>query len=591
MELSLEPRELLRVFRRRFWWFVLPAALIGLIAVAAIALTPPVYRSEATILVESQDIPEDLVPSLITDYVDRRLDVLTRRVTLTDNLLELVERYDLYPELQETLSRSELAERMRENIVMEVISTEINDPNTGRSSESTVAFSIQFDYKNQQDARRVVDELVSLYLSLNVESRRQLAEQATSFFTDERERLDERIANLERELATFQTANRELLPEEAAFKRQLLANLEQRLQNLQSSFQSLREREGFLETQLALTDEYESNDLRGRLGTTPETQLELSRAELATARARYSDSHPDVVRLEREVRSLEAVTGARAGTGAALAEREAALAAELGALRQRYTADHPDVRRVQRELAAVRASFADAAGGGAPAAERNDAYIQLSAQLNSVRAEIRAVENQLAAIEEERLALMEQLARAPAVEREYAGLVRNLESAVAQRDQLSEKETTASLSGSLETQAISERLTLAEPATLPREPISPNVTLILALGIVLAGGGGGMSMVAAEFLDRSVRSTAQLARLVGDTPLAAIPTLVSPRERRRLWIRRGAIAVVVVVLVAAGLVWFDRQVRPLSVLGYQVQATVAEWFAATFAGASEEPGG
>lgn len=591
MELSLEPRELLRVVRRRFWWFVLPATLVGLIAVAAIALMPSVYRSEATILVQSQEIPEDLVPSLITDYVDRRLDVLTRRVTQTDNLLDLIERYDLYPELQETLPRNALATRMRNDIVMEVISTEINDPATGRSSESTVAFRIQFDYKNRQDARRVVDELVSLYLSLNVESRRQLAEQATSFFTDERERLDERIVNLEEELATFQTANRALLPEEAAFKRQLLANLEQRLQNLQSSFQSLREREGFLETQLALTDEYEPADLRGRLGTTPETQLELSRAELATARARYSDSHPDVVRLEREVRSLAAVTGARTGTGAALAEREAALAAELAALRERYTADHPDVRRVERELAAVRASFADAARGGTPTAARNDAYIQLSAQLNSVRAEIRAIESQLAAIEEERLALLEQLARAPAVEREYTRLMRNLESAVAQRDQLSEKETTAALSGSLETQAISERLTLAEPATLPREPISPNVPLILALGVVLAGGSGGASMVLAELLDRSVRSTAQLARLVGDTPLAVIPTLVSARERRRLWMRRGAIAVVVVLLGAAGLVWVDRQVRPLSVLGYQVQATVTEWFAATFAGSSEEPGG
>jgi hypothetical protein len=146
------------------------------------------------------------------------------------------------------------------------------------------------------------------------------------------------------------------------------------------------------------------------------------------------------------------------------------------------------------------------------------------------------------------------------------------------------------LSGSLETQAISERLTLAEPATLPREPISPNVKLILALGVVLAGGSGGASMVLAEFLDRSVRSAAQLARLIGDTPLAAIPTLTSPRERRRRWMRRGALAAATIVLVAVGLFWVDRQVRPLSVLGYQAQAMVTEWFAATFAGTSEEAG-
>jgi uncharacterized protein involved in exopolysaccharide biosynthesis len=586
MEKSLDPRELLRLLLRRRWWFVVPAAMVALIAVLAIATMPPVYRSEATILVESQDIPEDLVPSLVTDYVDRRLDVLTRRVTLTENLVALIERYDLYPEQRETMAQTEVAERMRENIAMEVLSTEVNDPRTGRTTESTVAFRIRFDYGDRQNARRVVDELVSLYLSLNVESRRQVAEQATSFFSQERARIDQRIANLEDELADFQMENRELLPEEAAFKRQLLANIDQRLQNLQGMLQSLREREGFLETQLALTDEYEPADLRGPVGTTPQTQLELTRAELATARARYSVSHPDVVRLERELRSLEAVTGARGGDGGALIEQEAALAAELATLRERYTADHPDVRRVARELAAVRDTLAEGGRGASPTTERNDAYVQLSAQLNSVQSEARAIETQVASLEEERRQLQQQLARAPAVEREYSRLVRDLDNAVAQREQLSEKATTASLSGSLETRAISERLTLAEPANLPLQPISPNAKLILALGLILAVGSGGTSAMIAEFLDRSVRSTAQLARIVGDTPLAAIPVLVSPRDRWRIRASRVSVALVVVVLVGAGLVWFDRRVVPLTVLGYQAQTAVVQWFDDTFAGIS-----
>jgi hypothetical protein len=218
--------------------------------------------------------------------------------------------------------------------------------------------------------------------------------------------------------------------------------------------------------------------------------------------------------------------------------------------------------------------------------ERNDAYVQLSAQLNSVQSEARAIETQVASLEEERRQLQQQLARAPAVEREYSRLVRDLDNAVAQREQLSEKATTASLSGSLETRAISERLTLAEPANLPLQPISPNAKLILALGLILAVGSGGTSAMIAEFLDRSVRSTAQLARIVGDTPLAAIPVLVSPRDRWRIRASRVSVALVVVVLVGAGLVWFDRRVVPLTVLGYQAQTAVVQWFDDTFAGIS-----
>ncbi len=560
---------------RRRWWFVLPAGLVVAAAMTAVTTMSPVYRSEATILVESQDIPEDLVPSLVTDFVDRRLDVLTRRVMLSSSLLELIERHDLYPELRETLPRTELVERMRDDITVQVLSTDVTDPRTGRTAETTVAFEIRFDYGDRGDARRVVDDLVSLYLSLNVESRREVAEQATSFLAEERSRIDRRIAEVEEELAVFQTENRELLPEEAAFKRRLLANMEERLQNLQSNLQSLREREGFLQTQLALTDEYERVDLRGRFSATPETQLELSRAELATARARYSDNHPDVVRLKREVRSLEAVTGARGG-GSELIEREAALAAELARLRERYTDDHPDVRRVRRELTAVRDSLNEGGGLG-PTAERNDAYVQLSAQLNSVRAEIRAINSRVQQLDTERLDLQQQLGRAPAVEREYSRLMRDLESAIAQRERLSEKQTTASLSGSLETNAISERLTLAEPASVPLEPVSPNTKLILALGLVLAVGSGGTSALLAEYLDRSVRSAKQLARMLGDAPLAMIPTIRSPRERRFIWLKRGGVAGTVMIFVGLGLVWVDREVTSLTVLSYRAQVVVTDW--------------
>jgi uncharacterized protein involved in exopolysaccharide biosynthesis len=587
MELSLHPRSILRMLWQRKWWFATPAVLVGVVVLSLVLFLPPVYRSEATILIEDQNIPENIVPSLVTEYIDRRLDTLTRRVLGTDNLLRIAEVFDLYPDERKMMTRMALANRISQNISTNQITTEVTDPDSGRTSETTVAFEIMFDYGDPQTARRVTNELVSLYMSLNQEKRREVAEETTQFLSSELAGVEDRITRLEDELADFQRENRELLPDEAAFKRQLLANTEQQLRSLDQDLRSLREREGFLTTELALTDEFVAAARSGGAAASPEAQLEMLRAELATARARYSASHPDVVRLAREVASLESVVGERSGA-VRLIDQEQTLISELASLRERYTDAHPDVQRVQNELDGVRSAIQTAGGRnavgnlGGSGTNRNDTYVQLSAQLNSVQTQIRSIDEQRRQLREERRTLQEQLARAPAVEREYTRLTRSLENAITDREALADKEASASLSGALESAAISERFVLAEPATLPLAPVSPREKLIVAVGFVLAMGFGGAAVVTAEFLDRSIRSAQQLTRLLGDSPLVAIPVLSSPAESRRIWIRRTIIGLVVIAISAGGLLWVHHTVTPLDVLGYQLRGSADRWLNATF---------
>jgi uncharacterized protein involved in exopolysaccharide biosynthesis len=213
--------------------------------------------------------------------------------------------------------------------------------------------------------------------------------------------------------------------------------------------------------------------------------------------------------------------------------------------------------------------------------------VQLSAQLNSVEAEIGAVEEQQNELRERHAELQRELARAPAVEREYTRLNRRLDNAVAARQELADKEATAELSGSLETQALSERLTLIEPPDMPLDPVSPRKKLILALGLVLAIGSGGGTVVLAELLDRSIRSARELAGIIGDRPLVQIPNLVSPSEQRRRRWRQGAIGLGVAAAVAVAAVTVHRTVIPLDVVAYGFANRVETWVAITFIGADE----
>ncbi len=568
MDMELDLRTILRTGWHRKWYFLLPASLVMAAAIAALLIVPPLYRSQATLLIEQQDMPEDFVPSLVTEQIERRLDKITRDVLVTDNLVSIANRIGLYEEERDSLLNGEIAQRMRDRFELETLLTEFNDPRSGRRRQATLGFQVSFLDADPRKANQVTNELVSVYMSNNIAIRRDIAERTSSFLEDERLALDQEIARIEDELAEFVAENRELVPREAAFKRQLLNNTEQRLRSLENDFRMLRERESYLATQLALVDEFDTE--RAASGT-PEGQLELLRAEFATARARYSPSHPDVRRLEREVESLDSVVSARAGSSR-LTEREAALVAELATLRERYTEAHPDFQRVQRELETVRQadSESNVASGDASAMSRSSSYIRLSAQLNSVQTEITAVEDQLESLAQERITLQEQLAQAPAVEREYNRLQRQLDNALVDREALADKEATAKLSGALETTASGERLTLVQPSSLPTSPFSPNKKLILAIGLVLATGTGATTLLAAELLDRAIRSAAALTKITGDAPLASIPVITTARDLRRIWARRTGITVAATLVLGGGLVWIHHQLVPLDVLGYQV---------------------
>ena len=56
-------------------------------------LLPPHFRSAATILIEQQEMPQELVRSTVTSYADQRVQVISKRVMTTETLLIII-RYD-----------------------------------------------------------------------------------------------------------------------------------------------------------------------------------------------------------------------------------------------------------------------------------------------------------------------------------------------------------------------------------------------------------------------------------------------------------------------------------------------------------------
>jgi succinoglycan biosynthesis transport protein ExoP len=559
--------DYLLILRRRKWYAAIPAVLIMAVTAATAYLWPPTYRSEATILVEQAEIPSDLVDTIIDDYVERRLEAISRRILVSDNLLRIIRQYDLYEEERARQPVSAVISAMRDDIHREMISTEIINA-SGSRSESTVAFLVSFDHRQPEVAQRVNNELVTLYLNENIRGRRERATEAATFIREERERVEESISGLAESLAEFKQGNRGMLPDELPYIQQQVARTEQQISDFDRQIQSLKEREIYLQGQLALVDP----EADGSGSQSPNAQLRRAEVELAMLRARYGAEHPDVRKLEREVRGLQQVAGTGGGSGALRAER-ARLAQELDTLRARYTADHPEVRQAERAVASVDAELRAVPEN--PVRETrtpgNPAYIQLDAQLNAVRSELRAVVGQREAATGRLERLAEQIARGPLVEREYRRLERALSDATSMRDELARKESVARLGQSLETEQKGERFSLIEPPSTPAAPIKPDRRAVVLVGLVLALGTGLGVLALAEAMDDRIYSAKDLNEMFGEAPLAVVPRIVNREDQVRLWRWRGAAAAVAVVLIAAAVWVVHTRLMPLDFAWYDLR--------------------
>ncbi|MBU0482803.1 MAG: chain-length determining protein, partial [Proteobacteria bacterium] len=169
------------IVKRRKWSFILPATIV-FVAAAVVALAlPSVYKSTSTILIEEQDIPAEFVMTSVTSYAEQRLQSIHQRIVSYTKLLEMINRFNLYPDLKERWTTEEIVEKMREDIILEPISTDVVDRRTGRPSVATIAFTLSYEGKSPQVVQRVANTLASLFLEENLQVREKQATETSEF--------------------------------------------------------------------------------------------------------------------------------------------------------------------------------------------------------------------------------------------------------------------------------------------------------------------------------------------------------------------------------------------------------------------------
>ena len=512
---------------------------VSAVAITAAVLWPPVYQSTGTIMVESQQIPTDLVQATVTSFADERIQVIRQRVMTRENLMRIIDKFKLFDERSITFTPSEQVDKMRDLIDVQLVNANVQ----GQRGSATIAFKVSFEDRRPDVAQRVANELVTLFLNENVKVRTERATQTTEFLTQEANKFKSDLDKLESQIATYKQENGAALPQNTALAMNAIQRLESDLRNSQRDYNSAEEEARSLD-------------------------VELASAKVAVASA-----------------------AAAAGGGTSAAGMVDANVVELQKLRQQlaplpelYTDSYPDVRTTKRRIAALEKAIAEAAKEPAPAPPTADANLpvpptvaaaqmvvaKIESRIASARSRMTALRAEQGQIQAQLRAAENQMLKAPQVERGLAALMRDREAAQRKYEEIRAKQMNAQVAENLEGEQKAERFTLLEPPIAPDRPIKPNRRKMIALGLVLAAVAAAGMVVLLETLRGTVRGVGALTAIVGQRPLVIVPYIAIAEEgmrRRKRWLAAATAGAVALVLTLAAIHFFYM---PLDLLAFKI---------------------
>ena len=564
-------QDYLAVFRRRRTLTLLVGGVLLIISLAAAFLWPATYKSMATILIEEQEIPSELVHSTITSYADQRIETIKQQVMSRTTLWKVVEQYNLYPDLRRTNAAEEVVKRFTKDIEVEVISADVVDKRTQHPTKATIAFTVAYQSSSPDLAQKVANELTSLFLGQNLKSRERQAQEATSFLQQEAENLSMHIGEVDEKIAAFKQQAKGALPELMPLNQQLMNQADRELMDIDQQIRSLEERKNYLEGELAtIKPNTPIMSVTGERVLDSVERLRALRAEYAGASANLAPDHPDIMKMKQEIGALEKETGHRPDieeASKALLDARATLATYM----ERMGKDHPDVVKTRRKVEALEQEvrlLRAAPYRNSTQRPENPAYINLQAQLNSVTSSLRALLKTRLDVKQRLQDYATRLERTPEIEPDYLVLTRDRDTSGQKYQDIRSRLLEAKVSEGLEVQRKGERFSLIDPPSLPERPNKPNRSAIVLLGFILALVGGLGSCAAAESLDHSIRTPEQLAQLTQLFPLAVIPFMPNEEDLSRSVTRRRLLRGAGIGALVTTLALLHMFVMPLDVLWF-----------------------
>jgi polysaccharide chain length determinant protein (PEP-CTERM system associated) len=403
--------------------------------------------------------------------IEQQKDVDRVRQTLTSavNLEKVVRGTDLSLTVSGARDMAGKVEMLRTNI--KVVAQQDNlFEISATSSDSGMS-----DSANAKMSTAIVQKLIDIFVEENLAGDRAETSQTLKFLDAELAKRERQLQEAEQKRMEFDQQYLGLLPGTGSIGQRMDA---------------ARQELGQIESQLVAAQSALAA-MNGQLAATPATiampgvssggsAYSATQAELASARARgWTDNHPDVIALKRQLSSLKSTGGGGSG------------------------------------------------GGGTP----NPAYISIRSMQAEKQAAVSALAARKAQLSGDLGRLAAKQASDPGVAAEQAQLSRNYDVLKVQYDKLLADREDIRLRGDAQTETNAIKFRVIDPPSAPRVPAAPNRPLLL-VAVLIVGIGGGVGVAFAKGQLRTSYPTAgRLERATGLPVIGAITETLTAAQR------------------------------------------------------------
>jgi polysaccharide chain length determinant protein (PEP-CTERM system associated) len=471
-------KDVVTILRRRYLLILLFALFGGIAGYVAARVLPKRYTSKTLVLVEQPEVQP--VTPLAADNVNQRLATMQQQILSNARLEPVIHDLNLYPDDNGRLPKEEIVDRLRQSITITPVA-----PMTETRAQNLPGFTISVVFENPQVAQKICSMITSMFIEEDIKVSQGVDVDTTKFLN---EQLDQAKTNLdlqEAKLAAFQRRYVGSLPEDSQANLAFLNGQTTQLEATTQALNRAQQDKSFAESILA--------------------------QQLSAWQASQSGQNPET--LEQQLEALQA---------------------QLVALQSKYTNDHPDVIKLKNDIAVLKRKIAesDQQRTNAAAVEKNTHPTGEPTQILQLRAQI----HQYDQVIKERTAQQEELkkhievyqarvAASPTVEQEYKLLTRDHQTVLDSYNELLKKRDASAMSTQYDQSKQNDRFHVLDPANFPNEPSFPKMQ-------IFAGGGFGAGLALAfglslllEMHDTSMRSEHDVEVVLRLPVLAMIPVI------------------------------------------------------------------
>ena len=493
---QLAMEDYARVLRRRWWMVLVPAMVCAIGAYAVSLFISNRFTSTTLLLVEQPRVPDEFVKPVVSEDLNSRLAIIKEQIMSRTRLQPLIERLGLYKEDQGKVPMEDLIERMRKDIAVKAI-------RPAEVATHLPGITISFTAERARLAQQVCTEITSMLISENLKSREQSAEGTTDFIKTELDDAKRKLEEQEAKLADFKLHHLGQLPGQEQSNMTMMNSMNSQLdsvtQNLARQQQDKTYLEGLLAEQLQTWKDTQAARAAGAAPEVTEQQISAAEAQLSQLETKYTDQHPDVIKLKGQIARLK--------------------------------------KMKEEHDKAVAAATSSTTAGGSGHAQEPASIQQLRNQIYVIGENIKQLTAQQASVSRDLRGYQAKVALSPTVEEEYKKVTRDYDIAQKFYDSLLAKKSVSEMATNLERRQQGEQFRVMDPANLPEKPTFPNRQAITAAGF---GGGilAGLGLIfLLEMLNKSIRSEADAEHYLKMPVLAVMPW--SDEQAREQHVKKG----------------------------------------------------